>query len=192
MKKIIILLALATSLINCKAQQTYPLNTYYEDAPNYAYMQDLDNLLPPYAGTYKATYQGNDINLYITYKIKELIDTKLGGRKYYQDILSIKYIVKKIATGVILEDSQNTVSPNEKEIISIGTNIQDGNSIAFLYSGTTCGIGWGRITIKKINSTQINWSYYPNGSLFSDGDCPGSQNIKVYLPDTKDLVFTKQ
>ncbi|MCU7614062.1 hypothetical protein N0B16_06395 [Chryseobacterium sp. GMJ5] len=44
----------------------------------------------------------------------------------------------------------------------------------------------------KINSTQITWSYYPNGSLLSENTCPGNPDTKVYLPDTENLVFTKQ
>lgn len=191
MKKLISLFALAISLINCKAQQIYPLNTFYKDAPNYAYMKDSDSFLPPYVGTYKTTYQDNEITLFITNEDHILINTS-GDRKYYQDVLHVKYAVKKISTGVLLEDNLNPTTQDKKEIISIGTNIQDNNSIALLYDGTTCGIGWGRITLKKINNTQISWSYYPNDSLFSGNECPDSQNVKVYLPYTENLVFTKQ
>ena len=194
MKKIITLIVFTFSLITCKAQQQiYPLNTFFEDAPNYAYMKDTNNDLPPYVGTYKATYQGNEITLYIAKEDHLLIGTS-GIRKYYQDVLHVKYTIKKLATGAILQDNQtpNPAGPKRNEIISMGTNDLDNNSVDLSYNGTNCGIGWGRITLKKISSTQINWSYYPNGSLFSDGKCPGSQNIKVYLPDTKDLIFTKQ
>ncbi|WP_027378419.1 DUF6705 family protein [Chryseobacterium daeguense] len=191
MKKIISLFAITLSLITCKAQQTYPLNTFFEDVPNLSYMKDLNNDLPPYVGIYKATYEGNEVTLYISKEDHLLINTS-GVRKYYQDVLHVKYSIKKISTGTILEDSQNTINPKEKEIISIGTNVKDDNSIALLYSGTTCGIGWGRITLKKISSTKISWSYYPNGSLFSGNECPNGQNIKVYLPDTENLIFTKQ
>ncbi|KMQ68668.1 hypothetical protein ACM39_05070 [Chryseobacterium sp. FH2] len=191
MKKILSLFALAISLIHCKAQQVYPLNTYYEDAPDYAYMKDLNNYLPPYVGTYKATYQGNEIILYITKEDKYLKDYGPGDRKYYKDVLHVKYIVKNISTGALLQDTQNVSDPDNK-ITSVMTNDNDNNSVSLYYKGTTCGIGWGSITLKKINNTQISWSYYPNDSLFSGGDCPGSQNIKVYLPVAKDLVFTKQ
>ncbi|GAA5094953.1 hypothetical protein GCM10023210_27120 [Chryseobacterium ginsengisoli] len=192
MKKILLLLTIAISVINCKAQQQiYPLNTFYKDAPNYAYMKDLDNLLPPYVGTYKATYQGNEITLFITKEDHSLIDHS-NNRKHYEDVLHVKYNVKKITTGSILQDNLNPPSPIRNEIISMGTNENDNNSISLRYSGTNCGVGWGRITLKKINSTQITWSYYPNDSLFSNGDCPGSPDITVYLPDTENLVFTKQ
>ncbi|MFC7347213.1 DUF6705 family protein [Chryseobacterium zhengzhouense] len=195
MKNILLIIALAVSLINCKAQQQiYPLNTYYKDAPNYAYMKDLDNYLPPYVGTYKATYQGDEITLFITKEDMYLTDYGPNKRKYYQDVLHVKYIVKKIATGVILQDNQipNANDPNLNKITSMGTNDLDNNSIDLYYKGTNCAVGWGRITLKKINSTQITWSYYPNSSLFMAGDCPSGTDKKVYLPDTENLVFTKQ
>ncbi|SDR09871.1 hypothetical protein SAMN05421664_3537 [Chryseobacterium soldanellicola] len=189
MKNIITLFALAICLINCKAQQIYPLNTFYKNAPNYSYMKDLDNLLPPYIGIYKANYDGNEITLYITKEDKVLNDRIT--RQFYRDALRVKYIVKKISTGIILQDTQNIINTKNR-ILSIGTNILDNNSIALIYSGTNCGIGYGRITLKKISNTQINWSYYPDSRLLSDGDCPGNPDIKIYLPDTENLVFTKQ
>ncbi len=192
MKNILSILTFAVCLVNCKAQQVYPLNTFFEDAPNYAYMKDLDNLLPPYVGTYKANYQGNEITLNITKENMYLRDYGPGDRKYYQDVLHIKYIVKKISNGALLQDNLNPINPKRNKIISMGTNAMDNNSIDLYYTGTNCGVGWGRITLKKINSTQITWSYYPNDSLFSNGDCPGSPDITVYLPDTENLVFTKQ
>ncbi|WP_051289078.1 DUF6705 family protein [Chryseobacterium daeguense] len=195
MRKIISLFALAISLINCKAQQQiYPLNTYYEDAPNYAYMKDLNNYLPPYVGIYKATFEDNEITLFITKEDKVLKDYGSGDRKFYRDILRIKYTIKKISTGTILQDTQtsNSSDPTLNRIISMGTNENDNHSVSLYYDGTTCGIGWGRITLKKISSTQISWSYFPNDSLFSGNECPNSNSIKVYLPDTENLIFTKQ
>ena len=178
------------STITCKAQ-TYPLNTYYEDVPNYSYMKDLDNFLPPYVGIYKAIYQDNETTLYITYNNKELIDTGLGNRKYYQDVLYIAYTVKKLSTGSILQDTRNPADPKRNEIISIKTNTLDNNSIALLYSGTNCGVGWGRITLKKISENQISWSYYPNSTMLVPGEC-ANLDKKVYLPVTENLIFTKQ
>ena len=193
MKNTITLITLTTSLIACKAQQQiYPLNTYYEDVPNYSYMKDLNNYLPQYIGTYKTTYQGNEITLYITQNNMELIDTRLGGRKYYQDVLHIKYIVKDIATGAMLESNQNPTDPKRNRIISIATNDLDSNSLSLLYSGTTCGLGRGEIILKKINSTQINWSFWYEKQLLIQGECPNYQSVKVYLPKTSDLIFTKQ
>ena len=183
---------LITSMIACKAQQQiYPLNTYYEDVPNYSYMKDLNNYLPQYVGTYKATYQGNEITLFITKEDMHLTDYGPNDRKYYQDVLHIKYIVKDIATGAMLEDTQNQPNVNN-EIISLRTNDLDNNSLSLFYSGTTCGLGSGEIILKKINSTQINWSFWYEKQLLIQGECPNYQSVKVYLPKTSDLIFTKQ
>ena len=192
MKNILFILILITSMIACKAQQQiYPLNTYYEDVPNYSYMKDLNNYLPQYVGTYKATYQGNEITLFITKEDMHLTDYGPNDRKYYQDVLHIKYIVKDIATGAMLEDTQNQPNVNN-EIISLRTNDLDNNSLSLFYSGTTCGLGSGEIILKKINSTQINWSFWYEKQLLIQGECPNYQSVKVYLPKTFDLIFTKQ
>lgn len=192
MKNILFILILITSMIACKAQQQiYPLNTYYEDVPNYSYMKDLNNYLPQYVGTYKATYQGNEITLFITKEDMHLTDYGPNDRKYYQDVLHIKYIVKDIATGAMLEDTQNQPNVNN-EIISLRTNDLDNNSLSLFYSGTTCGLGSGEIILKKINSTQINWSFWYEKQLLIQGECPNYQSVKVYLPKTSDLIFTKQ
>ena len=189
MKKIISLFILITSLINCTAQ-TYPLNTFFEDVPDHSYMKDLDNHLSPYIGTYIGTYQGKEITLYITKEDYLLINTS-GAKKYYQDVLHIKYIIKEIATGITLQDNINPVDPNRNEIISIGTNTLDNNSIALIYSGTNCGVGNGRIVLKMPTSNQISWSFYPNSTLLGPGEC-ANLDKKVYLPVAKDLIFTKQ
>jgi hypothetical protein len=190
MKKAL-LLTIAINLINCKAQQTYPLNTFYKNVPDYAYMKDLNNYLPPYVGTYKTTYDGKEITLFITKEDMHLTDYGPGDRKYYQDVLNVKFIVKKISTGAIIQDTQNNIT-QKNQIESMGTNSNDNNSISLYYQGTSCGIGYGRITLKKISNTQISWSYYPNDSIFSTGDCPGNLDKTIYLPDTENLIFTKQ
>ena len=191
MKKILSILALITSMIACKAQQQiYPLNTFYKDVPNYSYMKDLNNYLPQYVGTYKATYQGNEITLYISKEDQSLINHS-NNRKHYEDVLRVKYIVKDISTGNTLEDTQTSASLTN-EIISYGTNDLDNNSVSLFYSGTTCGLGSGEIILKKINSTQINWSFWYEKQLLIQGECPNYQSVKVYLPKTFDLIFTKQ
>ena len=175
--------------MTCKAQ-TYPLNTFFKNVPENSYMKDLDNLLPPYVGTYKATYQGNEITLYITKEDKKLkISSK--NKKYYQDVLHIKYTVKKLSTGAILQNTQNGTTQGN-EIKSIGTYVFDNNAIAFIYSGTNCGVGNGSIKLKKPADNQVSWSFYPDSSLLYEPNCPSSVDKTVYLPVTENLIFTKQ
>lgn len=176
-------------IISCRGQQ-YPLNTNYEEVPNNAYLKDLNNELNPYTGIYKANFEGNEIILYIAKETYKFFD--LYSKKYYQDVLSIKYIVKN-PSGIVLQDTNNMNFQSgqiEFSIYSIGTQSSN-NLVIFHYGGTNCGVGWGKVKLKKLNSTQISWSYDPNSTSVRD-DCPSNADKTVYLPVTKDLVFTKQ
>ncbi|WP_288435993.1 DUF6705 family protein [uncultured Chryseobacterium sp.] len=177
---------------SCRSQEQYlPLNTLMESIPPNAYVKDLSNELAPYVGVYKANYQGNEIILYIT---KE--DTRpvhYTDQQFYRDALVIKYIVKN-STGAILQNTQNmNFTPDQKfhTIFSTRTRPTQ-NTIIFNYDGTNCGVGWGDIYLKKINSTQISWEYRPDDMVFTNGDCPQGTDKTIYLPETKDLIFTKQ
>ena len=161
-----------------------PLNTALDNIPNNAQVKDLSNELNPYIGTYKANFGGNEITLYITKQENKL--EKRFDKQFYRDALVIKYIVKN-AVGVVLQSTQNSSS---NQLYSIGTKSSE-NAIILYYYGTNCGIGWGKVTLKKLNSTQISWSYDPNSTSVRD-DCPSNADKTVYLPVTDNLIFTKQ
>ncbi|MGD1319905.1 DUF6705 family protein [Chryseobacterium sp. 2R14A] len=186
---IAIALGLSAITMSCRAQQL-PLNTLMKDIPVNAHVKDLNNELNPYIGTYKANYQGNEITLYITKE--EDRPTKLMNKNFYNDVLSIRYIVKN-SSGIILQNTQNMSLDDQSyfNILSIGT-IPSSGSIAFIYDGTNCGIGWGDIHLKKINNNQISWKYLPDSLVIDEATCPTGTDKKVYLPVTKDLIFTKQ
>ncbi|HCM34049.1 DUF6705 family protein [Chryseobacterium sp.] len=184
--KTIILFSFFISFLSCKAQ-TLPLNTALNDTPANSFKKDLGNELPSYAGVYKAIFNGKEITLYIT-KVENVLQ-KSSRKNYYSDVLDIQYIVKN-PTGVILQDTKNN-SNSQIKLYSIKTR-PDINSIIFFYSGTNCRVGWGEVVLKKINSTQISWEYRPNDIILDDSKCPPSTDINIYLPETKDLIFTKQ
>lgn len=172
--------------ISCKAQ-TLPLKTALDDIPANAHVKDINNELLPYVGTYKTNFQDQEVTLFIT-KENDRLEIR-SKKQFYRDALIIKYIVKN-SSGTILQDTQNISIP-KIELYSIGTKPSQ-NSIIFLYSGTNCGVGWGKIILKKINSTQISWEYLPNDIILDDNRCPPGTDINIYLPETKDLIFTKQ
>ncbi|MDC8103086.1 DUF6705 family protein [Chryseobacterium sp. Chry.R1] len=188
--KIFLIAGLIINFISCKAQQQYPLNTDYEDIPNNSYLKDLNHELDPYVGKYKANYQGNEIIIFIT-KVDNKLE-KSTHKSYFTDALVVKYIIKN-SSGTILQDTQSMVLNNDSyfNIVSIGTRPTLGD-IIFIYDGTNCGIGWGKIILKKINSNQISWEYKPNSLVIDAATCPPSTDKTVYLPETKGLVFTKQ
>ncbi|AZB00187.1 hypothetical protein EG359_11375 [Chryseobacterium joostei] len=174
--------------IACNAQE-YPLKTDHTEVPNYSYLKDTKNELDSFVGTWKANYNNNTITLYITKEIHK----PFGGNKYYKDVLSIKYIVKNSA-GNILQNTQNmTIQSNQLRHTIFSQWAEDnGNLMLFYYGGTNCSVGWGKIFLKKINPTQISWEYRPNDIILDDSKCPPGTDINIYLPETKDLIFTKQ
>ncbi|AZA83500.1 hypothetical protein C1637_15425 [Chryseobacterium lactis] len=184
--KTVILFSLFTSFLSCKAQ-ILPLNTGLNDTPANAYKKDLSNELPSYEGVYKAAFNGKEIILYVT-KIENVLQ-KSSRKNYYSDVLDIQYIVKS-PSGTIFQDTKNN-SNSQNKLYSIKTR-PDINSIIFFYSGTNCRVGWGEVVLKKINSTQISWEYRPNDIILDNSKCPPSTDINIYLPETKDLIFTKQ
>ncbi|MCD1116209.1 DUF6705 family protein [Chryseobacterium turcicum] len=188
MKSIIIFYGLFV-VLSCKAQQL-PLNTLMKDIPANGYIKDTNNELNSYVGTYKTNYQGNEIILIINKE--ENKPTRRMNKDFYRDALVVKYIVKNSA-GNILQNTQNMILNDQTyfNIVSIGT-IPSLGIVSLGYDGTNCGIGWGKIILKKLNTTQFSWDYRPNNLVIDDATCPPSVDKKVYLPITKDLIFTKQ
>ncbi|ASW73261.1 hypothetical protein IQ37_04065 [Chryseobacterium piperi] len=152
-----------------------------------AYVKDLNNELNPYIGTYKANFEGNQITLYITKEEKK--PTKNLNKNYYKDILNVKFIIKNSA-GITLQDTKNN-SSQINTIYSMNTN-SIRNIVSLSYSGTNCGVGWGKINLKKINSTQLSWEYRPNSRVIDKARCPGNPDLTVYIPESQNLIFTKQ
>ncbi|WP_312342339.1 DUF6705 family protein [Chryseobacterium binzhouense] len=184
--KIIIIFAVLLSVINCKAQ-VYPLNTRMDDIIQGGHVKDLNNDLNQFVGIYKAIYQGNETTLYIT-KVEDKL-VKIPNKSYYTDAVVIRYTVKN-SSGAVLQDTQNST---QSDFCSISSFPQE-NAVVLHYPGTNCGVGWGRVFLFKINPTQLSWEYRPESTIFLNKslECPGNPDTKVYLPVTKDLIFTKQ
>ncbi|WP_100075950.1 DUF6705 family protein [Chryseobacterium camelliae] len=182
-----LLIYLGIMLMSFCQAQNLPLNTPFLSIPNRAYIKDTNNELNPYVGIYKANYNGNEISLFITKQEDKLEET--GHKSYHVDVLLVKYIVKN-STGIVLQDTKNN---NLYNIELYSTKIRpDKNAVHLIYSGTNCSVGWGDIYLKKISSTQISWEYRPNDVTTTAAKCPPNLDTTIYLPVTKDLIFTKQ
>ncbi|UOU99912.1 hypothetical protein MUU74_08145 [Chryseobacterium daecheongense] len=189
--RILLALALIINLASCKAQQTYPLLTSLDNVPNMSHLKDTNNELQSFVGTYASTYNGNQITLYITKEDDKFFD--YGNQQIYMDVLSVKYIVKN-SSGIILQDTQNMVLPAgdlKYTIYSLWVT-DNGNKAELIYNGTNCNVGFGSINLKKISSNQISWEYKPNHITTTTDKCPPTLDTNIYLPETKDLIFTKQ
>ena len=173
------------STISCSAQ-SLPLNTPFADIPNGAHIKDTNNELNQYIGTYKANFNSNEITLFITKQQDKLENS--AQKSYYMDALIVKYIVKN-SSGTTLQDTQN----NNSDIEFYSFKMRPAkNALQFIYTGTNCHVGWGDIYLKKINTTQISWEYRPDDITTTSQSCPNNLDTTIYLPETKDLIFTKQ
>ncbi|MCW3160359.1 hypothetical protein [Chryseobacterium oryctis] len=158
-------------IISCKAQQIYPLLTSVGNVPNLSHLKDTNNELQSFVGTYAATYNGNQITLYITKEDEKLFNTR--GKQIYRDVLEIKYVVKN-STGTVLQDTKNLVLPDESlkyRIYSLWVT-ENGNKAELIYNGTNCNVGFGSIDLKKLNATQLSWEYKPNDIVTTADKCP--------------------
>lgn len=190
MKNILFIIILITS-IHCKGQQVYPLNTDFDEVSQNSYLKDINNELDAYVGTYVGTYNGQLITLFITKEVKKYFD--FTSVKIFKDVLSIKFIIKN-SSGNTLQDTKNmTMQPNQirHTIYSMNT-FPSQNSIWLSYGGTNCSVGNGIIILKQINVDKLSWEFRPNDIILDDSRCPPGTDIKIYLPETKDLIFTKQ
>ncbi|UCA58098.1 hypothetical protein KB553_13665 [Chryseobacterium rhizoplanae] len=184
------ILAIFTVVFSCKAQQQIlPLNTSaYKIAAN-AYFKDLNNELNYYTGTWKAVFQDKIIILQISEQIK--VPIELFDKNFYRDQLFIRYEVTK--NGIVSESTLNKDFTNDIGLSIKSAYTQDnGNSVTLLFSGGNCSVGIGTIILKKINATQFSWGYYPGTTTRIDTFCPPDKEYKIHLPETENLIFTKQ
>ena len=188
MKQIIYIITLF--IFSCKAQQQIlPLNTSAYKIASNAYFKDLNNELNYYTGTWKAVFQDKSIILQISEQVKAPIE--LFDKNFYRDQLFIRYEISK--NGVVLESTLNKDFTNDIALSIKSAYTQDsGNSVILLFSGGNCSVGIGTISLKKINATQFSWGYYPGTTTRNDKDCPPDREYKIHLPETENLIFTKQ
>jgi hypothetical protein len=188
--KIAVILMLFFSLISCKAQQIFPLLTSIDNIPNLSHLKDTNNELKDFIGSYLASYNGNQFTLYISKENDKLFD--FGDKQIYIDALTIRYTVRN-SLGVIFQDTKNKVFQDDLlHTIYSQWVTENGTKALFNYAGTNCYVGWGKIILKKVNTTQLSWEYRPNDITTTESKCPSTLDTTIYLPETKDLIFTKQ
>lgn len=188
MKQIIYILTLFA--LSCKAQQqVLPLNTSAFSSPSNSYFKDLNNQLDYYVGTWVSNFDNKVISLVITKEIKRPFE--MWDKNFFTDQLIVRYEVKK--NGVVLESTLNKDFTNDGKLSIDGSKIQDnGNSITLLFSGGNCSVGIGTIVLKRKSFAQFFLGYYPSTATLNDISCPPNLDYTIYLPETENLIFTKQ
>lgn len=176
-------------MISCKAQQEYPITTSLSQVPTNSYIKDQFNSLNSYVGAYKTIFNGNEVTIDINKEIKR--EFTFGSNfKIYKDALIMTFSIKN-SNGQMIQNTVGSSDSKKNFIFDFGFN-NTTNSMIFYYTGTNCSVGHGEIQIRKLSSTQISWSYFPNSSTLTSATCPGNPDLNIYLPRTENLIFTKQ
>ncbi|WP_374446595.1 DUF6705 family protein [Epilithonimonas sp.] len=188
MKQLSLILSISL-IISCKGQQIVPLNSNITTVPINAYFKDTNNEFNPYIGTWTATYQGKNIKLVINKE--EKVPINLLGKNYFTDRLIVRYEIK--TNGVVAQSTLGKDFTNDSSLSIEGLMTEDnGAVVTLIFSGGNCSIGNGLIKFKKISATQFYWNYYPGSATLNDNMCPKNLDYTIYLPETENLVFTKQ
>lgn len=176
--------------ISCKAQQQFPLNYSVITVPNNSQLKDTNNELDFYVGTWTANLQNKTIKLVVTKHLN--FPFIFQNKTLYKDLLIVKY--ETIINGILIQ--QSTMLNNIYTyydlfaIVSMGTE-NDGNIVNLRYNGTNCGVGAGTIDFTKISNNQLNWKYTPYHTTVTE-ECSPNADLNIYLPETDNLIFTKQ
>lgn len=179
------------SVLSCKTQKIYPLNTDYTEIPNNSYLKDLDNELPSFVGIYKANYQNNIITLNLNLENHKFVNGLPNN--YYADIINMKYKIETNGGLIIYNTEDQYISQTQLRHTIRSMWVEDnGTKLLLYYGGTNCGVGWGKIKLTRLNATQLSWNYEPNSSILDDDKCPQGTDITINLPETSNLIFTKQ
>ena len=180
-------------IICCKSQTVYPLNTSELDTPTNSYFKDLNGELDAYLGTWTATFQGETTKLVISKELKRPME--MWNKDFFKDVLLIRFEIRNAANQVLQSSLNNNINYGGDILflmMSVGTNIQGNNELDVVYSGGNCSAGGGFVYLKKISNNQLYWTYYPGSTTLDNVNCPPGNDYNIYLPETENLVFTKQ
>lgn len=190
LKKIATIFTLFLGIISCKSQQVLPLNNSVINSPVNSYLKDLGNELDFYVGTWKANFQDKIITLSVTKELHKPFE--MLGKNYFQDQLIVRYEIKN-TNGNIMQSSLSKNFDNDVKLLIESSNTEmNGSLVNLIFAGGNCSVGIGEIILKKMNTIQFSWNYYPETTRRNDITCPPSLDYNIYLPETENLVFTKQ
>lgn len=190
MRKIFLLLILFPLFLYKAQERILPLDSTIKDSIKLGdYLKDLHNDYIPFIGTWKAAFDDKIILIKIIKVSKR--PARIGFREkevnYFEDTLILQHKITD-KNGKVIENYLHP-NPNISKIISQGFNKK--RKIAyFFYSGVACSVGLGGIDLEIINSKHMLWNYFPQETFTNR--CPKGTDITIYLPETKDLIFTKQ
>ncbi|WP_157485846.1 hypothetical protein [Flavobacterium soli] len=172
--------------------QTLPLTTSRFDAPNGAYLKDMDIVLPFWTGTWTGISDNKEYTFqFTTFPHHHVVLS--NGDYFYEDILKGKFkVVDLITNQVLYNDMMVTNFEDYKiELTGYGNNI--GYRFCFRDDEVHCD-NFIEFTLLKnaSNPNQITYTEFGYISYFYF-DCQYStqQNIPMFLPKVT-LTLTRQ
>ena len=151
------------------------------------YLKDMDNLLPKFEGEWIADYKDNEVILNIE-KV-EKYPSKEENVNYYSDVLFLRYTIKDSQGKELYTNRHKSITDTGALKSSSASSIN--KSIGFEYNGEECNIGEGYITLTHKDPKHIAWEYISEDKPIDKSKCPNLKNIKSFIPDAYELIFTK-
>ena len=191
MKRTLIIIAFSTAQIVWCQTPVLPLSTY-EDIPNGAYLQDLNNSFGQYIGIWEGTLNNKKYTFEFTKFEQHYDDFSLC----YEDILKSKFRVTDITSGTIEYDGLSASDYDDYRILTIPPPSNGMLHCFFTDTDANCRNEL-EFYLRNING-QPNKLTYCNFRYTDEWGLPGIEcvdyadrmDIPVFLP-MQDLILTK-
>lgn len=182
MRKVIITISIILTTLSCKAQQTLPLETKFEnEVPAGTYLKDVNGLLDKYVGTWKGT-NGNKNYTFTVTKYKDEF------RGVFSDILTIRYLITS-NTGAVLEDTRSLLNENNLVIRGLYFGANFGYYVlGYVGTDAKCGQSGDLFISTSKDNKQMKLYLAASQDLIDGSNCTKVEQI---LP-TKSMFLTKQ
>lgn len=188
MKKILIVGLLIGVVFSCKAQ-TLPIEKKIDHIiarngipESVTYLQDSNNLLDKFIGTWNGVYQDKIFE----FRISKV--TVMPGR-IKEDILIIRYLIKN-TSGVVFEDTR--ALPQSSPLVIKGDYIESTTyALNYIGNNSKCGRS-GTIFIDwlKDNNTKMTLFLEPEQMIISSQECPNGRAQQI-IPQEQ-IILSKE
>lgn len=179
-------------LVNINAScQTLPLGTTSFDAPNGAYIKDMNNEYSFWEGTWEGTIDNKKYTLIIT-KFTHHLTTYPSGKYFYEDLVAAKLKVTDLSTNQVIYD-ESSFSEYDDYIIKCLV-IFNNKFICGLYDDENYCYNNTKFILEKNPNVRNQITYKDfKYSEYQYWDCPyaNQEDIPMFLPKV-DLVLIRQ
>ena len=193
MKNLIKILAVLLIGVNasCQVTTTLPIETLHFEAPNGAYLKDMDNKFPFWIDTWEGTVN-NKKYIFTILMFQQHLETYPNGEYLYEDLIVSKLKVIDLSTNAVLHDESSYT--NYDDFVIKGLYVKENIFFFGLFDKENhCNNDVNFIFEKNPNNpNQITYKGFSYDE-YQYWDCPytSQEDIPMFLPKV-DLVLTRQ